>query len=393
MNTSQRKALAALFFLFGFSIVAWVPRFPEVKHNLHLDNGQFGTLISLGAIGSLLSLLTTGHLVHGLGTRKTLAGSAAIFLGSMALIVHVTSTWQFLFCSIALGAGISAFHISVNSQAFHEQAPTGENLIPRMHGVWSVGALSAAVLSGFLTGKIPLSVHIDVIALVSFVTILILLKKFDTAFLPGVVGSNSSYSMSTLFSSFSVDWVIVFGLTGAALLEFATGDWITIFTKEELHMGAGISTVPYILFILAMIIGRLSVHVVTKYVEIVKLLRLAPIIGGATYMFSVTLGVQISRSFPMIGFLIVSVGIFVAGLGVSFLAPTFMDAANRRSQAPGSVVIGQLGVINTIVIFMLKSIIAWTAQLTTIGIALMIPGLLFISVSFVASAIMKTRHV
>ena len=50
--------LKALFFLFGIQIMSWVPRFPEVKANLQLSNGQFGSLLSLGSIGNLtLSLI------------------------------------------------------------------------------------------------------------------------------------------------------------------------------------------------------------------------------------------------------------------------------------------------------------------------------------------------
>ena len=56
--------LKLIFFLFGFLIMSWLPRFPEVKANLALSNGEFGSLVSFSAIGSLVALLTVGHLVH-----------------------------------------------------------------------------------------------------------------------------------------------------------------------------------------------------------------------------------------------------------------------------------------------------------------------------------------
>ena len=97
-----------------------------------------------------------------------------------------------------------------------------------------------------------------------------------------------------------------------------------------------------------------------------------------------------SRSSPTLGFVIVAFGMFVAGLGMSFLAPTFMDAANRRSNAPGSVVLGQLGAINTIFVFVIKSIIAWTAQLTSIAVALMLPAIMLIGVTYTAKSLKKS---
>jgi hypothetical protein len=45
--------LKVLLFLFGFLIMSWLPRFPEVKSNLGLSNGAFGTLTSLSVVGAL----------------------------------------------------------------------------------------------------------------------------------------------------------------------------------------------------------------------------------------------------------------------------------------------------------------------------------------------------
>ena len=391
MNTPQRKALAALFFIFGFGIVAWVPRIPEIKSNLNLNNGQFGTVISLGAIGSILSLLTTGHLVHRFGTRRTLLVSATLLFGSIALVPHMSSLWKFLIVWIVFGASTSAFNISVNAQAFYEQESDGIKLVPRMHGTWSAGALSTVILSGFLAGRVPLTTHLDVLAAVAYAATLIIVQRFRPHFMPGSGKPNLKSSIRSPFSAFHVNWVIVLGLTGATCLEFATGDWITILNKQELHMGVGISTVPYILFVTAMITGRLSIHRLVNRYPLDRMVRLFPMVGGATFMVAVNLGVLVGKERPMWGFVIVTVGTFFAGLGLSFLAPTFVDAANRLTEIPGGIVLGQLSLMNTFLIFFLKSVIAWTAQLTSISIALIIPSLLLVLVSFTSKTIERAH--
>jgi MFS family permease len=391
MKTPQRKGLAILYFLFGFAVISWVPRFPEVKQNLHLSNGQFGTLISAGAIGSMISLLTVGHLVHRYGTRRILSASATLLFAALSFIVHAYSSWQFLLANIALGAGVSAFSTALNGQALYEQAPIGENLIPRMQGMWSIGALSTAIISGFLTDKVSLALHIDVVAAIVYVIILILLHKFAASMLPGSQEANGAYSMQTLFSSFNIDWVMVIGVTCASMVEFSTGDWATIFAKQKLHMSAGVSTIPYILFVLAMIIGRLTVHRVTEHIAIEDLVRRGAMIGGAAFIVAIIIGIQVSKSSPTLGFAIVVFGMFIAGLGDSFLGPTFLDAANRRSRAPSSVVLGQLGVVQTLFVFMIRGIIAWTAQFASIAVAFMIPALMMIAVAFMANAIKKAH--
>ena len=55
----ELNLIKALFFIFGLLIMSWVPRFPEVKANLGLSNGEFGTLISTGAFGAVASLFLT----------------------------------------------------------------------------------------------------------------------------------------------------------------------------------------------------------------------------------------------------------------------------------------------------------------------------------------------
>ena len=115
------RPLLIIFFLFGFSLMSWVPRFPEVKANLGLDNGDFGILLSMGGAGALLALFTVGHFVNQFGTRKFLPLSALGFCLSIGLIVHLQSPWMFVLCNIAIGCFVSAFHISINAQSLAAQ--------------------------------------------------------------------------------------------------------------------------------------------------------------------------------------------------------------------------------------------------------------------------------
>ncbi len=61
-----------------------------------------------------------------------------------------------------------------------------------------------------------------------------------------------------------------------------------------------------------------------------------------------------------------------------------MTAANARSNSPSSVVIGQMGVINNIVTFIMRLVIAWTAQAFSLSLALLIPAFLLLSVPYFA---------
>ena len=366
MKTPQRRALGALFFIYAFGLMSWVPRFPEVKANLGVSNGEFGTLISFTAIGSIISLLTVGQLVNRYGSRSIMTASATLLFGAIFLIVHLNTPWQFLLCNIALGLGTSGLHTSINGQALHEQKPNGENLISRLHGLWSLGALTTSILAGLLAGKISLVAHIDILCALVYISILGLLRFLHPTLLLPNKNAAAAFKIRNIFQSFNLDWRMAIGFTCAVALEFAVGDWAAIFSKEELHMSPSVSAIPYVLFMLAMIMGRLTIHKLTSQFSLSYLIQRFVLVGGATFMISVLLGVQISKSFMNLGFAIVVIGTFVGGLGASFLAPMIMDAANRRSKSSGAVVVGQLGAINALLIFFLKFVIAWTAQITSV---------------------------
>jgi MFS family permease len=130
----EQKLIDLLFFLFGFGIMAWVPRFPEVRENLGLDNGAFGSLMSTGSIGAFFGLLTTGHIIHRIGVKKVTAVSIVILYVSLIGLVHIRSTIPFLIFNIGFGFGITAIHVSLNSQAFHFNDRSGKNIVTSSAG-------------------------------------------------------------------------------------------------------------------------------------------------------------------------------------------------------------------------------------------------------------------
>ena len=69
---TERRYVHSLFLLFAIGIMAWVPRFPDLKENLNLanNNGAFGTLLTTSAIGAIAGLLTVGQIVHKIGDLK-----------------------------------------------------------------------------------------------------------------------------------------------------------------------------------------------------------------------------------------------------------------------------------------------------------------------------------
>jgi hypothetical protein len=90
----------------------------------------------------------------------------------------------------------------------------------------------------------------------------------------------------------------------------------------------------------------------------------------------------IGTSNEILVIVILSISFTLAGFGSSFLGPSVMNAANTRSKFPSSVVVGQIGVISISLIFVVRWVIAWTAQATSLSIALLIPAVMLLTVPY-----------
>jgi MFS family permease len=382
-HSLEKKLLHTVFFLFGFGIMAWVPRFPEVKANLGLNNGAFGSLMSTGSIGAFFGLLTVGHIIHKFGALKVTIASILILFSSLGIVVHLQSSFLFLIFNLAFGFGITAVHVCLNSQGFHFLERSKINLITSSAGYWSAGALTTAIVSGILVGKVGLIAHIDFLCVLLTVLMIAIIIRLRSVLLESNTDSEHDYSIKEIFTGFRIDWPVSLGMACAVYLEFAIGDWGTIFTKDRLGINAGLSATPYIVFTAMMIFGRLLIHRLLPRAPLHLWVKRATLLAGTGFGACIIVATHLPASMQWWSFALFNVGFALAGLGSSFVGPSFFAAANRRSSQPSAVVVGQFGVVNNVLLFGIKWIVAWTIQFTgSIALAMMIPTAMILATIF-----------
>jgi MFS family permease len=380
----ELNLIKGLFFLFGLLIMSWVPRFPEVKANLQLTNGEFGSLVSMGAIGNLVALLTVGHLVHKYGARWMLHAGSLLLAVSLVFLTHSTSSLVFLIFIILQGLAISAFHISINAQGFHFQDRTKKQIITLLSGFWSSGALISSIIAGFLVDRVALGTYSNALAIFCFIAMSYIIVRISPNLVKADVNPDSDHRARDMFKGFSIDKQVSAALLLVIMLEYAVSDWAAIFVKEDMKIAGGIHTLPYILFTLAMIVGRLNLHNLLPRYSIDFLVVRASLLSGLSFVAGIIAVTLVGTSNKTLVIIILSISFTFAGLGSSFLGPSVMNAANTRSKFPSSVVIGQIGVINITLVFVVRWVIAWTAQATSLTIALLIPSIMLLTVPYLA---------
>ncbi len=356
-------------------------RFPEIRDQLGINNGTFGTYLSLGAIGGVVAFILVGHLVHSIGVKPIVAIAATGLFVSLGLVPHIQSPILWLVINILIAFFWVSFHIANNAQAIHRQEEVGELILPKLHGLWSLGALLTSILAIVITPYVTLAWHIGVVVAIMWAFTMYGVVESTPYFIKKNEESDAFPNLSPIgiAKTFKFQPIIVLAMVLAMQIEFAIQDWSAIYAKDTINMSASSSIYGYAVFISAMIILRFNAKKLAARWSERELITKLPILGGVGFAVCISLGTWISESNRILGFIIALVGFALAGFGSSILAPTIFAISFRKTSLPSSVVVAQLGLTQTIATFIAKVIIAWVAQATSVTVALMIPALMLLA--------------
>ena len=352
------------------------PRTPDLKSNLAVNNGTFGTLLGSASIGSIIMLLIGGQIVHTIGAKRAMQIGSTVIALTYTVLVSTSSPIIFLFCNILAGAGVSIFHIASSGHSLHRQDEVGKVIVPKLHGAWATGAMSTAAVAFLISNQVSISSHITALMVCFWVATQISLRKLTPTF-PEKPAADDSYRASSVKQfKFKINWFLSLGFFCASIMEFTIADWATLFGKEELGMGSSVATLSYLIYLIGLIIGRYSIGWALKHQSEQFWIKTGGLVGGvglSSMLFTASVVVDINKN---LGFLLAFLGFFLAGIGSSALAPIFFSIAGRLSNGKNAVAVAQLSFVNTFIIFVAKNILAWIVQISSIMIALVITSIL-----------------
>jgi MFS family permease len=380
-SKKERSALNLLFWPFGIGAMSTATRFPEIRDQLNINNGTFGTYLSLGAIGGVVAFILVGHLVHSVGVKPIVFLAATGLFVSLGVVPHIQNAIYWLVINILIAFFWVSFHIANNAQAIHRQEEVGELILPKLHGLWSLGALLTSILAIVITPYVTLAWHIGIVVVSMWVLTMLGVVKSTPYFIKknGEADAFPNLSPIGVAKTFKFQPIIVLAMVLAMQIEFAIQDWSAIYAKDTINMSASSSIYGYAVFISAMIILRFNAKKLAARWSERELITKLPILGGVGFAVCISLGTWLSETNRILGFIVALVGFALAGFGSSILAPTIFAISFRKTSLPSSVVVAQLGLTQTIATFIAKVIIAWVAQATSVTVALMIPALMLLA--------------
>lgn len=308
-----RLGVTLAFIVNGFTAGTFVARIPDLKKILDVSDGTLGLSLLFVSLGVFLALAPAGSNCARFGSAPmTIWGTLAIAasLPLVGLLPSLEFTWFALFI---FGFALATQDVSMNAHAVVIEQRAERRLMSTFHAMFSVGTFIGGIVGGALSQlEVTPLAQANVFALI-YIFIVFVIKPL---LLPANIDQHPITKEKREKSPF-IFWIFgIFGLF-AALSEGAAGDWGGVLARDAFNATPFISTLPFIFFTLAMVIGRFSGDYLAHRFGASKIIAL----GGSVAAIGLALGLSIG-GIPMLMF-----AWFLLGIGLSVVIPLMFSAA------------------------------------------------------------------
>jgi MFS family permease len=326
-----RIAVSALFLTNGALFANILPRYPEIKSALGLDNVGYGLAIAAFPAGAIAAGLLAAVLIRRFGSgRMAVFGTVFTALGLLAAAL-APSGLLFAVALLIGGASDAITDVAQNAHGLRVQRRYGRSIINGFHAIWSIGAvLGGGMAAAAIALQLPLGVHLGISTAVFAIVALIALRfclpgrDDDDAEADAEATAEPAELKSALRRAVSPRLVmILIALTliamAGAVAEDAGNSWATLYLGESLGAAAAIAPLGFIALVGAQFIGRMLGDGMTDRFGQRAVARVGGLIAAV--------GMTLALIFPSVPGTIA--GFAAVGFGIATLIPAAMHAADE----------------------------------------------------------------
>jgi MFS family permease len=319
-----RIAVSALFLTNGAIFANLLPRYPEIKTDLHLSNAVYGAAIAAFSAGALAAGLAAGALI------RRFQSSRVAVLGTFGIAVFVVvaglaaSPLVLAGALFVAGASDAVTDVAQNAHGLRLQREYGRSIINSFHAVWAVGAILGGLMgAGAIAIHMSRATHLTIAAVVFSAVVIVaypyLLRGPDHDDHPSARSAGGQGAGLAVYAMLLA--LVVIAIAGATV-EDAGSSWATLYLRDGLGAPGAVAVFGYVAQVGFMFVGRMiGDRLVDRFGE-----RAVARAGGCV----TAVGMGAALAFPSVPGTIA--GFAAAGFGVATLVPAAMHAAD---QLPG----------------------------------------------------------
>lgn len=374
----KRLAVAAYYFVPGVIFASWASRIPDVKHLLHLSNGQLGTVLFAIPVGQLLMMAFSGVLVSKFGSKKMLVLAEVLYALALLCIGMSTHVFHLIAGLVAFGMMANLMNIATNTQACLVEKMYGRNIMSSFHGLWSLGGFAGGVVGALFAGTmLPISAHFGVV-----LAVCVLIIASGLKFLVNDELAKAEEEDVPSFSFKTIDPILfLLGLMGFAgmFCEGTVYDWSGVYFSSVVKPDEAFVRAGYVAGMGAMTLGRfLADGFVTKYGPSRVLKTCGGLIVG---------GLWLAAALPEL--VPATLGFLLVGFGISSSVPICYSIAGKLGTVKASIAITIVSSISFFGFLVGPPVIGWLSEATSLRIALSIAACLGGMIAFIAAKVNK----
>lgn len=365
-----RLSIAGVFFAHGILVASWVPHIPHVKNSLDIGDGTLGIVLLFLAAGAFAAMLLTGGIAATVGadvvTRWSTIAVALTLIPPFLARSPVT-----LALTLALfGASFGTMDVAMNAVAADFESRRRRPTMSSFHAMFSVGALSGALLASTMIGlEIEPLVQVLIVATGTILCVTPALRSIESS--SRTVASRPRITLPR-------GRLLTIGLLALAVMlaEGSAHDWSAVYMSDSLGTSGSMAALGFAGFSIAMAIGRFTGDRINQLLGPAQLTRL----GTATAAIGLGVGLAINEPGSVIA------GFTILGLGLSNVVPVVFTAA--ASEAPTSAQgISSVATISYLGFLAGPPLIGGIAEITSLTVGLYVVVGLIAAASLMAGAL------
>ncbi len=346
-----RNAVFLIFALSGVSLASWVARTPSIRDVLGASTFQMGLLVFGLALGSIVGLTTSSHVLARIGSAATIRASLLAVAVGLAVVGIGATTASFAVVVIGLalfGLGNGTCDVAMNVEGAANERALDRTVMPLFHALFSGGTILGAALGAAAEfAGLSILIHLAIIAVLIAAGALFAVRYLQpdpavAAAEQAITGHAAEEGTSGRRSRLGI-WrdrrTLLIGLIvlGMAFAEGSANDWLALAMVDGHGVANATGALIFGVFVTAMTVGRVGgVWALDRFGR-VPVLRVSAVLAGVgltTVIFAPAAWLAV-------------VGVVLWGLGSALGFPVGMSAAaddpvNAASRVSAVATIGYL---------------------------------------------------
>ena len=336
LKFAPARATGIIFALCGLIFGTWASFIPFVKEKFMLDEAQLGLLLLGLPVGNLIANPLSVFIISRWGAVHTSLISI-VLMGIMFMLPVIVPSVPLVAIGLVLaGASFAFTNVAMNTCASDLEKESGVRLMSASHGMWSLGAMTGSLISGFgvvIFNLISLSwldahfLYVGTIAILSFLITMGIRKDLWQIHEDW---EKNKQPPGTALSSFKPNrmlWILISISLCTFLTEGTMADWAAVYLRDMTAAPETIAGWGFGIYAFFMAGGRFLGDALIARHGHMKILMT----GGM--LVTVGLTVIIVSTNPWM----TMPGFMLTGLGVSIASPIlFAEAAKVPGLPPGA---------------------------------------------------------